>query len=132
MGLGCARCGDCCETIWLPVRVSETLAEWAAKTPEQQAELGPAPNHDFLLAHWHEQERSEGSVRYACDAFDPVHRICTAHADRPPICRDFPWYGGEPGDLAGTAISNRCSYWLDVPRVQRPDDARPLLPLVAV
>jgi Fe-S-cluster containining protein len=27
---------------------------------------------------------------YRCDRFDEETRLCTAHADRPPICRAYP------------------------------------------
>jgi Fe-S-cluster containining protein len=27
---------------------------------------------------------------YQCDRFDPQSRLCTAHDDRPPICRAYP------------------------------------------
>jgi Fe-S-cluster containining protein len=27
---------------------------------------------------------------YQCDRFDPTTRLCTAHEERPPICRAYP------------------------------------------
>jgi Fe-S-cluster containining protein len=27
---------------------------------------------------------------YQCDRFDAVSRLCTAHDERPPICRAYP------------------------------------------
>jgi len=132
--LGCARCGDCCESIWLAAEVVDVLVEaWENPHGSFVATTALADrNYTFLLEHWHLVERaSSGAARLSCDAFDAVHRLCTAHDDRPPVCSDFPWYGRPPGAHGGAgSISKRCSYWLDVAPDLRPDGVRPLLPLV--
>ena len=33
---------------------------------------------------------------FACDAYDSESHLCTAHEERPGICRGYPWYGREP------------------------------------
>lgn len=125
-GLGCARCGDCCENIW--VRTSlERLAQWRADgsyddRPEQ------VYNIDFMVRHWHPNPpREDGEVSFSCDQFDPVHRLCLARDTRPPVCRDYPWYGAAPRD--GVLTNPRCSYLLDLKPDERPDGARPLIPI---
>ena len=129
----CARCGDCCETIWLSREARESIEQTIAGFP------GPitppeTPNAAFLLEHWTEVERDEqGSSRYVCDAFDPQTRLCTAHETRPPVCQGYPWYGlpwygHAPRALEG--LSSRCSFWADVPAEERPARVRPLLPLI--
>ena|ERR1700691_4710462 len=124
--LGCARCGDCCENIW--VRTSlERLAQWRADgsyddRPEQ------VYNIDFMVRHWHPNPpREDGEVSFSCDQFDSVHRLCLARDTRPPVCRDYPWYGGQPRD--GVLTNPRCSYLLDLKPDERPDGARPLIPI---
>lgn len=125
--LGCARCGSCCETIWLSRKARESIEAEIAYDDEL------AENAAFLLEHWTEKERDAiGDTRYECDAYDKDHHLCTAREDRPPVCRDFPWYGEEPGRFHGI-INKRCSYWLDVPPDMRPDYVeRPLIPITAI
>lgn len=82
---------------------------------------------DFLAAHWHLLEDAE---RYSCDAFDAATRQCTAHENRPPVCRDYPWYGGEPSAERAVYMGKQCSYLADLPPDQRPEGARPLIPLM--
>lgn len=84
-------------------------------------------NADFIASHW---KLNPGGERWSCDAFDQVTRLCTAHEERPPVCRDFPWYGREP-DLI-TSLNPQCSYLLDVAPSERPEGARPLIPLTIV
>jgi len=80
---------------------------------------------DWIAARWQQQP----DETWTCDAFDPDTRLCTAHDDRPPLCREFPWYDDEPG---GTSVSVRCSFLLDLPPSERPEDARPLIPLTVL
>jgi Fe-S-cluster containining protein len=124
--LGCARCGDCCERIWLSVLL-ERLREWL----EEDSDHGR--NARFILEHWHVQGSDEdGDAFYTCDAFDAVHRLCTAHETRPPVCSGYPWYGKGPRPDVITRKDSRCSYLLDVPPAVRPSDARPLIPIEVV
>jgi len=47
-----------------------------------------------------------------------VARLCTAHDERPPVCRNFPWYDydiDDPGDpLPWRHRSSRCTFLADV------------------
>jgi Fe-S-cluster containining protein len=83
-------------------------------------------NADFLTEHWH---RIDGLDNYSCDAFDPVHRRCTAYEERPPVCAGYPWYDRGPNAGTITKTGSRCSYLLDLPPAQRPEGARPLIPI---
>ena len=73
---------------------------------------------NFIHEHW----VSIGTGESTCLAFDAATRRCTVHGDRPRTCRSYPWYGRRPDARAGyrELISNRCSYWADVPEAQRP------------
>lgn len=121
----CARCGDCCD----PVRISLDVA---CKIRD-----GIAQDHEFLAENWHptgDWERQSGTevvyLDVQCSAFDPIRRLCTAHADRPAICSEFPWYGREPGPLDPHLL--RCSYLTDLPVSARTPGAHPLIPLTVV
>ncbi len=118
----CARCGDCCD----PVTSSHALEDLADE----------APSTAFIKKHWHPIKRAEVIRRwpefadvveqghfYECDAFDPVTRLCTAHQNRPPVCKNYPWYGQEP-TVRGLPL--RCSYWSDVEVELWPAGAQPL------
>jgi Fe-S-cluster containining protein len=130
----CARCGDCCDPVVVPFHV-ETWAPRRLVDPDLSAES--RENCEFMLAHWTttatlvRTDDEDVTVGYEvrCDAFDPVRRLCGAHADRPPVCRDFPWYGRAPGDPGrgevAASLSPRCSFNADVP-------GRRLLPLTVV
>lgn len=60
---------------------------------------------------------------YRCPIFDPVARVCTDHANRPPVCSNYPWYGREPESYKG--LPPRCSFVADT------KDAK-MLPIVEV
>jgi hypothetical protein len=84
---------------------------------------------DFIAAHW----TPDGDTGCKCDAFDPATAMCTAHDSRPPVCRDYPWYGREPGTGPDRIVlHSQCSYLADLPPDQRPERSRPLIPLTVV
>lgn len=136
----CACCGDCCDPVVVPfhpeTRARERLEAWGRG--ERELSWEEIENYQFMLDHWTttatlvRADDESVTVGYAvrCDAFDPVRRLCGAHADRPPVCRDFPWYGRAADDAEGRApvaesLSPRCSFNQDVP-------GRALLPLTVV
>lgn len=53
------------------------------------------------------------SMFYECPRFDPETRRCTDYANRPPLCREYPWYGDEPD--AAKALPTDCVYREDLP-----------------
>ncbi len=123
----CARCGDCCDPVILPL------------TKKQVRERN-TPSGPFILANWRRISRAEAARRrpdlephrpgqryYQCAAFDPDTRLCTAHDDRPPICRRFPWYEQKP-EASRLGTLTRCSFWADIPQADRPSWALPLIP----
>lgn len=157
MTAGCARCGNCCDPVVLDDETYERLGKywtstalescpdprtgegWAAwleightddDRERQIAKYIPGSDYradaDFITAHWHPLGDSE----YRCDAFDPVTRLCTARDGRPPVCRNYPWYGREPSaEQAAKNMGPQCSYLADLPPDQRPEGSRPLIPL---
>jgi Fe-S-cluster containining protein len=74
---------------------------------------------------------AEGDViLLECANYDTAHQACRAYDRRPPVCSNYPWYGGEPG--SSQWIERNCSYLLDVPPSERPEGARPLIPLTPI
>lgn len=137
MSLGCARCGDCCENIWVPVAQAE-ITRYTAGDRHLVTENRWAGRYqlDFFARYWTRLEQKvmtleDGTLvhktRYSCAKFDTESRTCTAHSIRPQVCRDYPWYGRGPH--AGKIDSRRCSFLLDLPPDQRPENSYPLIPL---
>lgn len=125
--LGCARCGDCCDPVHLAPDQRNIVDSWRTYLAGNPGDA-PRPGSDaaFILDHWHELEHRDTGSTYRCDRFDPDTRQCTAHDDRPRVCSQFPVYDG-PVDPE--VCPPRCSYLLDVAPADRPDGARPLIPL---
>lgn len=110
----CNKCGDCCETIHFPSmeRVAE-IAEFAKhEGPKNWEETLDNNVIDalFILENW---KLNDDGITYHCLAFDEENRLCSAHNDRPPVCRGFPWYGKEPWIEAIKGYTN-CSFWEDL------------------
>jgi Fe-S-cluster containining protein len=115
----CARCGDCCD----PVVFMLTRGDLTRRLAEQYLAGEARRNLVFIDEHWHTIAVHDGG-RFStlrCDMFDAESRLCTAHAQRPPICSGFPWYGEAPRPTL--MLSPRCSFNADV---------RTMLPIVAV
>lgn len=134
----CARCGDCCDPVILPFHPTERAT---ARLADPDADLSDKNREDynFMIAHWRPiravtETDAEGDLiayyEVRCDMFDKEKRLCGAHESRPPICRNFPWYGRAEDDVEGRApvaesLSPRCSFNADVP-------GRTFLPIVEV
>lgn len=132
MGAECARCGSCCDPVTLDADVYAEVMEDARSSET----LGP--NRRFIAQHWrilsaYPDEDGKHWLRIRCDVYDPLHRACSAHEDRPPVCKDFPWYEEEPGSEGRAEYLNRqCSYLADIPPSDRPEGSRPLIPLTVL
>ena len=154
MKAGCARCGACCDPVPFTREQYEAVVKWTTAALENVPD--PADNQgwthwerlgwddrevairrftpgsrmredaNFLAAHW----KPVSDTTCACDMYDPESRLCTAQDSKPPVCRDYPWYGREPHD--GVDFPLQCSYLAELPRSQRPEGSRPLLPLAVV
>lgn len=105
-------------------------------------EVRPKPGSDaeidiaFIREHWTphlDHDRANNTEwLWQCDRFDPQARTCTAYEDRPPVCRNYPWYRDGPTEQRAGNLPARCSLLWDVPREWRPEGARPLIPLEVV
>jgi Fe-S-cluster containining protein len=103
----------------------------------ERARAGEAAhdNDRFIAGRWHpigawRDDDGVAQLDLRCDAFDPATRLCTAHEDRPPVCRGYPWYGEDPaGSSRALALYPECSYLIDAPPSLRPEGSRPLIPL---
>src|ERR1035437_5115249 len=142
----CAKCGDCCEKIYLTgshtkkdlqylyktsdPRIDDNWERWKTKSGYKEAEreerIEKWVNANFILDHWHRVQGGGTNTGFSCDAFDSVTRLCTAHDERPPICSGFPWYGKPPNPK--TNLHKRCVFWNDVPQEQWPTGVAPIAP----
>ena len=136
----CNGCGGCCD----PVVASMTHDDLRRILPIQ-LDAEQAENRQFMLNHLTPISRGEGlrraphltqggitfafvagrpvevfSVFYECDFYDRETRSCQAYDARPPMCSQYPWYGGRPDPSA--ALPGPCEFHLDVGRVPVPFD----------
>ncbi len=109
MTVSCTRCGDCCDPVWFALSPADVRqgAVTAAGTAAG-ADLA------FAAAHWSFTGATDDVAGYAysCDRFDPVTRLCTAHEQRPPVCRGYPWYDAAPTPLR--QLPARCAFREDL------------------
>lgn len=94
----CSACGACCDPVWYPFGPADV---------RQSAATTEAPDLVFAAAHWRAtgQRTPDGLYAYTCDRFDPLTRLCTAHDERPPICRRYP--------VLGNVLPEPCAYRAD-------------------
>ena len=141
----CAMCGDCCENF--PLNTPQRADVWgrmilanvaragtaryegtgvgrkqAAWMGELEVVSGP---HPFKSTDKDGNPTTEMRYRYRCPRFDPVARVCSDHANRPPVCSRYPWYDREVEAGDYRSLPARCSFVADDPSVK-------LLPIVEV
>lgn len=114
----CNRCGNCCNPICMSLNPND-VAHMDISHPDN------AVNKMYIQKHWRfisfaEAKKIRPEIEFqmkdqwwVCDQFDSAKHICKDHPGRPPICRDFPWYGNAPnaGKIEGY---KDCVYWADV------------------
>jgi Fe-S-cluster containining protein len=106
----CSCCGDCCDPVWFPLGPADIRQGSVTATSAPHA-----ANLSFATRHWSATgaRDEDGRHAYRCDAFDVVSRRCTAHDERPPICRGYPWYESGP-DAHSPRLPERCAFRADV------------------
>lgn len=116
----CNQCGACCRVLTLAQSPEEVQAT-AAVTKV----LGIPSDAIFAAEHWHPLTREEAMRRnpfytsrlpadahlYRCDQLGDDGR-CLAYAERPLVCRGYPWYDEPPRDMA--LADPNCGYIYDV------------------
>lgn len=130
----CARCGDCCESF--PLNTPERADIWGRAMLTEVGRIGAKHTgrgvsrkqaawmgNLTVVAGPYRHEDGTMRWRYSCPLFDPVARVCTDHANRPPICSRYPWYDREPDTYK--SLPPRCSFIADTPDVK-------MLPIVEV
>lgn len=128
----CNGCGDCCESFPLntPQR-ADVFARALLASPREMAKL---KGGDRKTLSWMANltpvagpfRAASGELRYeySCPRFDASERRCTDYANRPAVCRNFPFYGRDPQRYPGDdGMSPRCAFNAD---------KRTTLPIVAI
>lgn len=125
----CEGCGACCRAIWLP-KTHEELE----RTPRYKGDIEfvkenfyPLTAEEVLernphVATWglHPRVTTEGLPKmlennfYGCKNYDEEARRCRIWADRPEICRGYPWYDREP-TIEHLFYDQNCFYKRDLP-----------------
>lgn len=114
----CSMCGDCCENIALNVDLGTLVNSTASGQVNKSQPLGGwYRDAAFIRANFiptGEVRREGKRVKQVlkCLKFDTETRTCTAHNERPSLCRRYPWYDEDPkkGD---TTMGGRCSFLAD-------------------
>jgi hypothetical protein len=97
----------------------------------------PSADDAFIAQHWRPVSAwtDEAGVTWLvmrCDAFDQGSRLCQTPDDRPPVCRGYPWYTDSPSADRAAEMPHHCSFLSELPPSQRPDGARPLIPITVI
>ena len=128
----CNGCGDCCAVVTLGrgqatkavlrpyVRRLEAREAVGALSAEEEGRLG-----DYRWVMRLRRISRETAVRlrpgtqyarenrlYVCPEFNYESRECRSYAERPNVCRGFPWYDRD-ADLRALANLPRCGYRVD-------------------
>lgn len=108
-------CGACCDPVFLPQQMAEL-----AFAPF----IGPRSAQTYWIAdHWAPYAAWGNGVAIQCTEYDAKTRSCMAYDSRPPVCRDYPFYGREP-NLDGQIVDLICGYQAEA--------GRTVLPIVGV
>jgi Fe-S-cluster containining protein len=86
-------CGACCDPVTIP-----------DKNAERAMAFGPAPGQlDWMWRNWMPLSHRGDTVLMMCANYDIENRSCLAYDTRPPVCKDYPFYGKSPdtGDPGG-------------------------------
>jgi len=117
-GTACNMCGACCEVVHpatdRPALMAMLANPYIVGAMRRQAEIVVG-----LLDAKVSVDR--GRPGYTCRHFDTETRKCGIYADRPDMCRGYPWYDREPKQDA--FMPEQCSFQADL---------RKRLPIVAV
>ena len=125
----CNGCGRCCDPftsvaspLLLETReadevVGEKEADWMREhlTPIRRSD-GLRAVSDWMDGQTWFMHLPEPAVVltwfYRCDLYDFEAKRCTDYENRPPMCRDFPWFGTQPSPK--TSLPPECSFNADV------------------
>jgi len=127
-----ANCGACCDPVlsnYGPYDIA-TAPAWQTELVWMRENTDPLPRGETLV-RWRELvgagdrnvvDRDGMIIQphfYRCHHFDDETRSCTNYENRPPMCRDYPFYGGTHGDNE-VALPKTCGYLVDVGRTPVP------------
>ncbi|MGH9094153.1 MAG: YkgJ family cysteine cluster protein [Acidimicrobiales bacterium] len=129
-GTVCNGCGQCCDPVSFPFSQADVVKMGPGQIDARTRrwvlhELTPVPRRQaaaempwltgatMTLPVIDGQYQAGYSSYYRCVHFDRDTRRCGAHADRPPVCRGYPYYGA--GRLQpGIKLPYGCSFRADI------------------
>jgi Fe-S-cluster containining protein len=124
----CNGCGACCEPFQTVFAPNHFALHPDAFDPDElvfyREHLTPMKRRDGRRMTWWSTGWSEMIIDghaqllaahyYKCDRYDTETRQCTDYANRPDVCRKFPWYD-EPPD-PNKVLPPTCSFNADIGR----------------
>lgn len=127
-------CGACCDPVLSPYTKLDVLLGRVACDPETARwvleDLTPISRRQGLteVDYLSEGGRTMAIVDgvptvgwtyfYRCRHFDAEARLCRNYENRPPACRDYPWYGDPPDP--NKALPRECAFRADLGQVPVP------------
>lgn len=130
----CNGCGDCCAVVVLNREWPKAKARAEVGVAREQVKWYGDPAWRDRLADlaWRVslrrlsaaeavrrspalKGRTRGLGLWECPNFDYSSRRCRDYGNRPPVCRNFPWYGRDPDDPGAVSLLGlpRCGYRID-------------------
>lgn len=125
-------CGGCCDPVVMPYTQLQVRAHPGAMDPEDErfvledlTQIRPRKEGlrrasyltqgglTALSLGWNGKPELAVSVFYECRWFDTETKACTNYVNRPPVCRDYPWYGAAPDPAK--ALPTECVYRDEIP-----------------
>ena len=108
-------CGACCDPVTLGVATVDRAFAFGPASPQMEWIW----NNLMPLKH-----RGDDGVLLMCVNYDIESRACLAYDTRPPVCRDYPFYGKEADPALDPGGRIACGYQAEA--------GRTVLPLVEV
>lgn len=104
----CTGCGACCDNLGFDLEGWRPTLKHRATDPVETEER----RHEaqFILGHWSMRADAVDRWDSTCDQYDPATRRCLAYTDRPPICRDYPYYSDGPNLARLERTPEQCGY----------------------
>ena len=111
----CTGCGACCNPVTLPRGAKMRARGTLAAQPDHEDALWirnliPLPRREAVRRLGRPMgAKTDG---FECPNFEPTTRMCLSYETRPPVCRNYPFYGADPEtyDWENSGIPAPCGF----------------------